>query len=181
MVRVGHQTACLKDLFPGWGQAPFWVPPANCQLWLRAFTKGLQNSTALSLWNRQVQGSWEWGQSIWAYNQVKGHISEKVNSGSFYQLAIPHKDKIYLLHCITSNPERLSHSSKMNTAAPESGTRVGQTSWKGRGADMPPANPDVSLKYPHILYKEYNGSLSQFTWAHPNKLSSNMNPKFHCP
>lgn len=41
MVRVGYQTACLKDPFPGWGQVPLWVPPANCQLWLRAFTEGL--------------------------------------------------------------------------------------------------------------------------------------------
>lgn len=62
-----------------------------------------------------------WGQSILIDNQVKGLISEKMNPGSSYQSAIPHKDKIYLLHSIASIPEKLTHSSKMNIAAPGAG------------------------------------------------------------
>lgn len=92
------------------------------------------------------------GQSIHVDNQAKGLILEKVNPGSSYQLAIPHKDEIYLCHSITSSPEKLIHSSKMNTAAPESGARVGQTSWEGRVVAMPPENPDISLRDPHIPY-----------------------------
>lgn len=59
-----------------------------------------------------------WGQSILVDNQMKGLISEKVNPGTFYQSAIPHKDKIYLFHSITSSPEKLTHSPKMNIAVP---------------------------------------------------------------
>lgn len=106
-----------------------------------------------------------------------------MNPGSFYQLAIPHKDKIYLCYSIASSPEKLTHSSKMNTAAPEPGARVGQTSWKGRGVDMPPANPDISLKDPHIPYKRtwvlesvHLGTLQQVVLKSEPEISLSLRP-----
>lgn len=69
MVRVGYQTACLRL-----GPSPPVASPSQLSALAQNLPRGLvkQHSPELVDLTGQVQGSWEWGQSIWADNQVKG-------------------------------------------------------------------------------------------------------------